>query len=153
MRHIKGYKGLYNILPCGKILNSKGEELSTAVRDGYLRVCLYKKGKRKFHSVHVLVAHNYLTNRNKLPVVNHKDGDRSNCHKDNLEYVTQSDNVKHGFKNGRSKKRKKYCPKVVDKATKLKYNDGYSLREISSKLEVNLNTIRTWFRRLENATL
>jgi len=42
---------------------------------------------------HRLVASVFLKNPNKYDVVHHKDGNKSNNHKDNLEWTTQSQNA------------------------------------------------------------
>ena len=40
---------------------------------GYLKVWLYKNGKRKMFYIHRLVAQAFLENPEALPMVNHKD--------------------------------------------------------------------------------
>jgi len=78
------------------------KEVSPEVSNcGYLRVRLYnRKLERKALSVHRLVATAFLNNPENLPCVNHKDGNKLNNHVDNLEWVTHSDNTKHGFSTG-----------------------------------------------------
>ncbi len=51
-------------------------------------------------SVHRLVAIAFIDNPDNLPQVNHKDGNRSNNHVDNLEWVTNSENQSHAVKLG-----------------------------------------------------
>jgi hypothetical protein len=46
-------------------------------------------------SVHFLVANQFIPNTNNCPTVNHKDGDKSNNHVDNLEWMTYSEQNKH----------------------------------------------------------
>ena len=68
---------------------------------GYIRVGLQTKNKRKNFSVHVLVANTFLKQPegNKFQV-NHIDGCKDNLYYKNLEFTTQSDNIKHAYDTG-----------------------------------------------------
>lgn len=79
-----------------KLTRNKGRE----GRGGYYVVNLHKDGKSKVHQVHALVAQAFLANPNNLPVVNHKDGDKSNNHVSNLEWASYRHNNIHALKNG-----------------------------------------------------
>lgn len=70
---------------------------------GYLRVSLYKNGKRKRCKVHRLVASAFLPNPKNKPEVNHKDFNKINCCVENLEWATSSENTVHSVKAGRQK--------------------------------------------------
>ena len=54
----------------------------------------------KYFSVHRLVATAFIMNKNNHPCVNHIDGNRSNNHFLNLEWVTNQDNVNHAWSYG-----------------------------------------------------
>ena len=62
---------------------------------GYLRVYLYKNGKRKHHKVHRLVAHAFIPNPESKGQINHKDGNKQNNSVTNLEWVTDEENKLH----------------------------------------------------------
>lgn len=62
---------------------------------GYLVVSLYKEGKCCLRTVHTLMARAFIANPYGLKVVNHKDGDKTNCSLENLEWVTARDNLLH----------------------------------------------------------
>ena len=64
--------------------------------DGYLRTKVNNRNK----SIHRLVAETYLPNDNNALQVNHKDGNKENNHVDNLEWVTQSENLHHAMMSG-----------------------------------------------------
>jgi hypothetical protein len=61
---------------------------------GYLHVSLGGKSYR----VHRLVAQAFISNPDKLPQVNHKDGVKSNNHWLNLEWSTNGENQKHRYR-------------------------------------------------------
>jgi len=62
-------------------------------KDGYLIVTL----SGKLYRVHRLIALTFISNPNNLPVVNHKNFDKSDNHVTNLEWVTYSENSKHSY--------------------------------------------------------
>lgn len=64
---------------------------------GYLRVSSHKYGVMFAHR---LVAMAWVPNPHGLPVINHIDGNKSNNIPSNLEWCTQPDNVRHGFRTG-----------------------------------------------------
>lgn len=104
MKDIPGYEGKYKINESGVIINKKGHVMRTAVSNsGYLRTALEEKGSthRKNESIHRLVAQTFIPNPDNLPVVMHKDNDPFNNHVSNLQWGTQSDNIKQAFDEGR----------------------------------------------------
>ena len=84
---IENYDGLYLISDEGKIFSVRTEKiLRTDInRAGYERVELNVNGIAQKHSVHRLVAENFIPNPDNLPCVNHKDENPRNNHADNLE--------------------------------------------------------------------
>lgn len=102
MREIEGFEG-YFITKNGEVYsNKKYNELHKMVlkedKDGYLEVGLYKNKKRYFRRVHRLVGITFLENKNHLPQINHKDGNKKNNSIENLEWCTCSNNLLHSFR-------------------------------------------------------
>lgn len=60
---------------------------------GYIQVNL----SGKMYLLHRLVAEAFIPNPNNKPFINHKDGVKNNNHADNLEWVTQSENMRHSY--------------------------------------------------------
>lgn len=88
----------YEITKEGKIFNKKwGRYVKPQPNGmGYLRVRI--GGKLMF--VHRLVAEKYIPNPENKPQVNHIDGNPKNNSVDNLEWVTQEENMAHAVRTG-----------------------------------------------------
>lgn len=99
---VKGYEGLYYITEEGKVYSSiQNKWLKTwADNQGYLVVTL--QGKKK--KIHRLVAEAFIPNPDNLPVVNHKDENKSNPFVDNLEWCTYEYNNNYGTKSERMRR-------------------------------------------------
>lgn len=67
-------------------------------RSGYLRVTLYRPRKRWL--LHRLVAELFVPKVEGANFVNHKDGDKTNCDKENLEWTTREENEQHAYDSG-----------------------------------------------------
>jgi hypothetical protein len=65
--------------------------------NGYNRIMLSDKSKRKNKYVHRLVAETFIPNPNNLPYVNHKDANRKNNSVENLEWCNNQQNIKHRY--------------------------------------------------------
>lgn len=103
---ISNYEGLYEISNLGRVKSyvkdPKGRILKQAVnKNGYSNVNLCKPGDipRNF-KVHRLVAEHFIPNEDKLPFVNHIDGNKSNNSASNLEWCTQSHNILEAYRLG-----------------------------------------------------
>lgn len=65
--------------------------------NGYLHVVLCEKGVQKRIGVHQLVAQCFIQNPDGHKQVNHKNGIKKDNRKENLEWASQSENVKHAY--------------------------------------------------------
>lgn len=91
---------------------------------GYLRIQLNHHGRCEYVAVHRLVAETFIPNPCNLPIVNHKDGNKSNNAIHNLEWVTQSDNIKHAVRAGFCGEAKFRAPIPVDVYDRKGYRIG-----------------------------
>lgn len=66
----------------------------------YQSVALSVEGTIYYRYIHRLVMETFVGPCPDGHQVNHKDGDKTNNHLDNLEYVTPSENQKHAHENG-----------------------------------------------------
>lgn len=103
---IKGFED-YTVTADGEIYSTKYKQKRMLkprknIR-GYLYVNLCKDGKYKSLKVHHLVAKAFIPNPKNLPHVNHIDGNKLNNKKENLEWCTPSENMKHAIRTGLNK--------------------------------------------------
>ena len=111
--------GQYYVSSYGRVKSFKfGKEriLKYALYRGYPYVHLkLNESKDKVISIHRLVALYFLENPENKKTVNHKDGNKSNNHIDNLEWMTQKENVQHAWQNGLCKKKRLAIGKAKSK--------------------------------------
>lgn len=115
-RFVKGYEWLYMVSNYGRVkrvdsvVNGKagkprvvvGKIRKQRLSFGYLKVNLSKNGFAIERFVHRLVAEAFIKKVEGKDFINHKFGIRHDNRVSQLEWVTASENVKHGFEvNGR----------------------------------------------------
>lgn len=125
--NIKEYEGLYQVSNLGrikslerelknvngKILKYKEKIMKPQLNSrGYLIVVLRKNKIKKNFRVHRLVARAFLPKPNNKNIVNHIDNNPENNKANNLEWCTQSENIKHAFRIG-------VCNKTIENCKKL----------------------------------
>jgi len=98
---IQGYDGLYAISKDGLVFSYKTNKhlkLFTNPK-GYLVVRLYNKNKGKTHVVHRLVWDTFgnIDRRAKKMNIDHIDGNKLNNNIDNLQLLTNRENVSKGY--------------------------------------------------------
>ncbi len=140
-KDIPGYEGLYQVSNYGQVKSLRfGKEkiLRYRLLKGYERYCLYKDGRQKFFLAHRLVmyAFNYVDEN---LTINHIDENKRNNHISNLEYCTQSENVKKYRKNNPNFAGEKFGYARIDRLTNLIYSSD---REIA-RMMVNSGQARS----------
>jgi len=93
---IDGYQN-YSVSTYGDVRNDITKRVlkKGKTTKGYFQVCLSINGIRNVLLVHRLVASAFLKNIEGAKVVNHIDGNKLNNKLSNLEWVSQSRNIKH----------------------------------------------------------
>lgn len=101
---VKDFENKYEISNFGKLRNKINGHIykNTNQYGDYFSVVLYDNGKKKNTRIHRLVAEAFIPNPNNYPCVNHIDMNKQNNRVDNLEWCTQSYNVRHAINNGSS---------------------------------------------------
>ena len=106
----------YSISNIGLVRNDvKNKLIKLIYSKDYVRVYLTHNGKQKEYLVHRLVATAFIPNPDNKPQVNHINGIKHCNYLYNLEWATPSENIKHAYKNGLYKKKKKKHKKITKK--------------------------------------
>lgn len=103
-KNIHGFEGKYQVSNYGNIksLNYRAKGISKILKysiiDGYPCLSLTLNGKYKTYRIHRLVANAFIENTLNKPQVNHINGNRADNNVNNLEWVTNKENIIHSYK-------------------------------------------------------
>jgi hypothetical protein len=93
----------YEVSNMGMIRDAKTGELIPIYDSHGYRVFYYLDEESKttrVQSIHQAVAQAFIPNLNNYPIVNHLDGDKTNCAVWNLEWATIGMNTEHAYRQG-----------------------------------------------------
>lgn len=141
----------YEVSTYGRVRNTitkKNLKLSKSKR-GYVSVALYLHQKPKRYFVHTLVALAFIPNPENKPQVNHIKGkEKDNNWIGNLEWATQSENMKHAYSTGLEKVRRgtkiktsKLTEKNVVDIKKL-LMQGHTQQSIADRFNISRGNIK-----------
>lgn len=136
-KYLPGFDNKYCVSYEGFAYSLKGKRkmLFGKIICGYRQLVLSHKGVKKYLLLHILVAKAFKPNPLSKRTVNHKDCDKLNCHADNLEWATDSENLIHARNSGLLK-----C-KITQEIATLIRNDKGSCRELSKKYGIGKTQI------------
>ena len=145
-RDIPGYEGFYQVSDLGNIRSirfNKIRNMKSWDSHGYRAVELCMNNNRYTVGIHRLVALTFIPNPENKPEVNHKDRNKSNNNVENLEWVTQSENVAHAYRHGveprPTHQDQPFQKEILDIIENKKY---FSIREASRQTGHKRDTIR-----------
>jgi len=152
-KDIRGYEGRYQVSSAGKVksldtttltINKqkrfyKGKIITPSIGSaGYFVVNLRSNAKTKQFKVHRLVIEAFIGYSELF--VNHKDLNKLNNSIENLEYVTNAENLLHAFKNG-VKVGKTILNADQREKIRLMRKSGFLLKTIAKKFNVSESAI------------
>lgn len=144
--------GRYRVTSDGtieSIINGRVRALKPSpMKDGYFRVGLSVGGVVHYVKHHRVIAIALIPNPDNKPQVNHIDGCKSNWHPSNLEWVSQSENVKHAVSTGlvihargAQLPQSKLTESEVAEIRRLAATGTLTQREIGERFGVRQNTV------------
>lgn len=155
---IKGYEGIYEACSNGTIWTCEGKttysnwhgrirkrvwkrrelkpQIQKRIRSSHSdkKVKLWKDGKVKTYLVSRLIASAFIPNPENKDFVNHKNGNPLDNSKENLEWVTRTENQRHAFETGLMSTNKRVVLKELSNGIEHRFN---SLSEASRFLGKN----------------
>lgn len=111
-RPVSGYESQYEVSSDGRVRSIDREELlnngwnrhrkgrvlkQMPKKTGYMCVNLYKHSHMRTFLVHRIVASAFIANPDGKPEVNHINGNKHDNRVENLEWVSESENIRHSF--------------------------------------------------------
>lgn len=154
-RDVLNYIGRYQVSNFGRVKSlsyeyvdsrghrrvNKGRVLKNVEdRHGYHVVCLHNINQKN-HKVHRLVALAFIDNPEELPIINHRNGVKTDNTVDNLEWCSYKYNTNHAFQNGlcTSGEGHHYSTLSDDEVLKVKkyLKEGKNVPEINKITKIN----------------
>ena len=95
MTSIEGYEN-YLIFEDGKIINTKsGREMKPCSSGRYYSIQLCKNNRKKFFTIHRLIAETFIPNPDNKPYIDHINRDKKDNRIENLRWVTSRENSRN----------------------------------------------------------
>lgn len=142
MLPVKGYETQYTIDKTGRVFSrKKGRHLKHSLNEnGYLYISLWKDNRAQSCTVHRLVAEHFIPNPDTKPFVNHIDANRANPCVENLEWCTQSENIRHAYRLGNLSQKTLFDLAELDWLL-MQVLAGKSMTELATTMKVGLSRL------------
>jgi len=151
-----GFEGWYDVSNLGNVKRVKPGKGTIAGKIlkpytptlGYCSVRLSTEGKQRTIAIHRLVMTTFVGPCPNGKEVNHMDGNKTNNHLENLEYITHSENEHHAYmtglksNHGENQSRNKLTEKNVHEIRRLLLK-GKSQKSIAAQFDVSSSTINS----------
>lgn len=140
----------YYVSSKGRIYNSKTKNIlkCSPQKSGYPYVGLSNKENKKITTAHRLVALAFIENPENKKTVNHKNGVKEDNSVDNLEWMTDAENLAHARETGLFVQRENYLQEEnkwvlehLDEIRKM-FLEGYTPPAIAHEIGTTYNIIR-----------
>lgn len=150
-KHIPNFER-FLISTDGQVIRTEDRyKMKTHIRDGYEWIQLNCNGMRKYKAIHRIMAEVFIPNPKNKRTVNHKDSNGLHNVINNLEWATDSENIKHSYNAGRrpnqykiarkngNKQRKFTLPQI--NVIKQRITKGEKLQILANEYQVHKETI------------
>lgn len=139
------YSNLYWVSSFGRLKSiSRNIILRQQNSVGYLKIRLCNNGENKTYLSHILIGRTFIPNPLNLPEINHKKGLRRDNRIWELEWSTSSDNIKHAFEIGLSKKGEDHgISKLTNEQVLEIFNSKERREELCEKYGVSITTVKS----------
>ena len=130
----------YLISNWGRVYSTKTDTIlkSRPSGWGYLQVMLSKNNRQSTKSIHILVAEAFVPGWAPELEPNHKDGNKSNNHESNFEWLTKSGNNQHAIDLGLRSSR---STSVAVEETDLRFDSVKSCAEYFNTYSTTISAV------------
>lgn len=138
------YESLYSVSNLGNVIYKPTGEIKSLRKStkGYSYIRMYRHKKKKYLTVHRLVAEAFIPNPDNKPFVNHINGIKTDNRVENLEWCTASENTAHAYKIGlRTQKPLKLTWEKVNKIRELFASQSITYRELGVMFNISGPTV------------
>lgn len=162
---VAGFEGLYEVSNTGKVrglshcvsvqpsrcknrkYSVKAKEKTVGLsKNGYLTVSLCKDNKSYTTYLHRILAEAFIPNPNRYNVVNHKNGVKTDCRLENLEWCTSGYNNKHAVDNRLRKPANAILTEKTALQIKEMKSQGLTIVKIAEILKLSEHTVGEFLR-------